>query len=255
MANERRVRADFVAGGLSVAMTAGDTTMQSNGLQDLPVIDTTTHALLALFQTDVLGRVIKKEIVRVTGHSAAAGSATVVRAQEGTTAQAWSIGDRWSMTSLSTDPIQIIADAAARPSVPYDGQFIKQVDNDQVRFWSGVTWRHVANFKILNAGSALAGSPPTVDADASPPYLIQAGTFVNVTNGSGGTGPINFPTPFPNGLLCVMAMNGDAGASDQLICGMYNANVSNFEVIAMNLSSHTRYANATLRFNWIAIGW
>lgn len=95
MANESRSRAGGVAGALSAAVAAGDTSISSAGLADLAVVDTTKHAALTVYTADANGRVTKREVVWVTAHTAAATTATVVRAQEGTTAQAWAVGDKF----------------------------------------------------------------------------------------------------------------------------------------------------------------
>lgn len=95
MANESRSRAGGVAGALSAALTTADTTISSAGLADLAAIDTTKHAALTLYTVDANGRVTKREVVWVTAHTAAATTATILRAQEGTTAQAWAIGDKF----------------------------------------------------------------------------------------------------------------------------------------------------------------
>lgn len=256
MANEIRRRETFAAGGLSVGLSTVDTTMQSNGLQDLPVLASDEYFPLSLFRTDSLGRITQKEVVYMTAHSAAAGSGTILRAQEGTTAQIWSAGDRWSLTDTALDNI-IVCKSTTRPAIKYDGMLLKELDTDYVRFWSGASYRHVANIKMYTCGASLAGGAAPAfpnEVEGAPPMLIQAGTIVIGTNTGGGTGPINFPNPFPNGLLTVFAINGDAGATDNVICSMYNQNASNFEIIAIR-SDGTRFASATLRFNWFAIGW
>lgn len=147
-----------------------------------------------------------------------------------------------------------VVTSTTRPASPYLDQVIEETDTGLQKKWNGSNWVTQANFKMFNVGSALTGSPPAIDT-GSIPFKMQCGTIVRVTNAGGGTGPISYPTPFPNGVLCVMAINGDAGATDLVVCAMYNMNVNDFEIIAMNLSTHGRYANATLRFNWIAIGW
>lgn len=96
MANELRQRTDGVAGALDAALTAVATSMSSPALADLPAVGTTEHAVLSLFTRDATtGRITKRETVWVTAHTAAATTATILRAQEGTTAQAWAVGDRW----------------------------------------------------------------------------------------------------------------------------------------------------------------
>lgn len=97
MANEKRVRANNVAGAVSTsALTTGSTTLNSAALADLPVVDSTNHAALTLFARDAAsGRYLVKEIVYVTAHTASATSATIVRGQEGTSAAAWDVGATW----------------------------------------------------------------------------------------------------------------------------------------------------------------
>lgn len=85
MSNEIRSRTNFVSGTLSVALSNVDTTMSSAGLASLAVIDSTNYAAIA----------IENEIVWVTTHTAAATTATILRAQEGTSAAAHSINVAW----------------------------------------------------------------------------------------------------------------------------------------------------------------
>lgn len=85
MANEIRVRGNLVSGTLSVALLAGDTTMSSAGLANLPAISASQHAVI----------IIENEIIYVTAHTAAATTATILRGQEGTTAAAHSLNVAW----------------------------------------------------------------------------------------------------------------------------------------------------------------
>lgn len=103
MANETRVRADFVAGALDATLAIGATSMSSPALADLPAISATQHALISLFTTDGNGRVTKKERIKVTAHTASATTATIVKAQEGTTDQAWASGDKWEHAPGAND--------------------------------------------------------------------------------------------------------------------------------------------------------
>ena len=258
MANEIRRRVDFAAGGLSVGLSTVDTTMQSNGLQDLPALAADEYFPLSLFRLDALGRITQKEVVYMTAHSAAAGSGTILRAQEGTTAQLWNAGDRWSLAHLARDPL-VVCKSSTQPATPYDGMMIKELDTDYVRFWSGVTWRHVANMKMFGAGSAMKnGPPPTPDgASNTPPFLVQAGTNVVTADGGGGAG-VTYPVAFPNGVLSVVLCNGDPGVHDDIVLaveiGSGATNLSGVWFTATN-NAGARYGGLTYRLNWIAIGW
>lgn len=93
MANELRARGNFVSGTLSVALTNVATSMSSAGLANLPVVDTTNHAAIA----------IENEIVWVTAHTAGATTATILRAQEGTTAATHALNVAWQHGPTALD--------------------------------------------------------------------------------------------------------------------------------------------------------
>lgn len=147
MANELRKRADFVAGGLTLGISATDTTMSSPGLMDLPPIGSTEFAALALFRTDASGRVTKKEIVWVLDHVVGTSAATIVRGREGTTAQVWDIGDRWSHTQTARD-ITIICTSATRPVNPHIGLEIYESDTTAKRVWDGTAWQQIGGIPV-----------------------------------------------------------------------------------------------------------
>jgi hypothetical protein len=103
VANELRSRTNMVAGGLTSSITSGATSMSSPGLADLGVIDATNYAAIMLFTADATGRILAKEIVWVTAHTAAATTATIVRGQEGTAAAAWAAGATWAHAATVKD--------------------------------------------------------------------------------------------------------------------------------------------------------
>lgn len=93
MANEIRVRGDFVSGTLSASLTNVATSMSAAGLANLPVVDSTKHAAIA----------IENEIVWVTAHTGGATTATILRGQEGTVAAAHNSGVAWQHGPTSLD--------------------------------------------------------------------------------------------------------------------------------------------------------
>lgn len=153
MANELRVRSDFVAGGLSAGMLTSDTAMSSAGLADLPAIGGTQHAVLTLFRVDVLGRVTLKETVYVTAHTASATTATVTRGREGTTAQTWLSGDRWSLSDVVSD-LLVVCTSGTRPSTPYTGMHIYETDTGAALYYSGTAWRYINETRLYSKGSS-----------------------------------------------------------------------------------------------------
>lgn len=85
MPNELRVRANGIGGKVEDnPLTAAATTLTSAGLAAVPVIGTTQHLALVLDPDGIDGA---PEIVWITAHTAAATTATILRAQEGTTAR------------------------------------------------------------------------------------------------------------------------------------------------------------------------
>lgn len=93
MANELRVRANFVKGTLTSSLDGSDTSMDSAELADLPAISSAEHAAIS----------IEEEIVWVTAHTASATTATILRAQEGTSAASHSNGASWVHAPTAKD--------------------------------------------------------------------------------------------------------------------------------------------------------
>jgi hypothetical protein len=91
VANELRLHANWVNGQVTDnPLLIGASTMNSVALASLPVVDTTNYAALTLDPASA-----SPEIVWVTAHTAAATVATILRAQENTTAKQFSAGTRW----------------------------------------------------------------------------------------------------------------------------------------------------------------
>lgn len=101
MANELRSRTNFVGGLVEDnPLTNVATTLNSAGLAALPVIDTTNHAALILDPDGIHGA---PEIVHVTAHSASSTTATILRAQESTSARQHLRDTYWVHTATVRD--------------------------------------------------------------------------------------------------------------------------------------------------------
>lgn len=126
-------------------------------------------------------------------------------------------------------------------------------------------WLRVGNLSAMN----LFGINSQLDGDstAATLFFAQAGTTVNVTDGA-GYARLTWPQAFPNGLLTVVAMNGDDGASGATYfssAGYNNAHKASgagtkkdwvYAVIAENANGNQiKQPNRVHRINWIAIGW
>ncbi len=101
MANELRVRANFTGGLIDDnPLTSGATTLTSNALQALQVIGATQHMVVVL---DPDGYGGNPEIAYLTGHTASAGTATLLRGQEGSTARAHLQDTPWVHSATVAD--------------------------------------------------------------------------------------------------------------------------------------------------------
>ena len=91
-----RLRFDAVRGELSAPIGTTDTVISSPGLARLGTVSSPDVALVCIYATDSNGNITNAENVYITSHVSAATSATVTRAGDGTTAQAWSSGTAWT---------------------------------------------------------------------------------------------------------------------------------------------------------------
>lgn len=101
MANELRVRSNFIDGLVeNNPLAIGGTTLTSAALSGLAAIGATQHAVIVLDPDALSGA---PEIIYVTAHTGAATTATIVRAQEGTTARAHTQDTPWVHTPTAKD--------------------------------------------------------------------------------------------------------------------------------------------------------
>lgn len=138
MANEIRLRRNNISGTITDnPLAIGATTINSAGFVDLPTVDATNHLILILDPQEVGGTA---EIVRVTAHTAAATSVTVVRGQEGTTARSHVFGTTWMHGPIADDFILNDVTSSTRPSTVFVGQGIFENDTKKLMFHNGTDW-------------------------------------------------------------------------------------------------------------------
>lgn len=127
-----RVRANNVYGTISDnPLLIGATSFTSLGLSLLPaIVSPTQHAVIVFDPKRVFG---EPEIVVVTSHLALGTTATITRAQYGTTARAHNQGTAWAHVPVGPDDYIAIVTSVTRPSNPYDGQVIYETDTNR---WS-----------------------------------------------------------------------------------------------------------------------
>ncbi len=118
MANELRVRTNNIGGLVedNPLATAG-TTLTSAGLQAIPAIGSTQHFPITIDPDGIGGA---PEIAYVTAHTLAAGSGTILRGQEGTSARDHARDTPWIHGILASDfPVSSVYTMPA--SVAYTG--------------------------------------------------------------------------------------------------------------------------------------
>jgi hypothetical protein len=131
-----RIRANNVYGVISDnPLSAASATFNSISLPLLPVI-AGAHAVVVFDPKRVYG---DPEIVVVTAHTAASTVATILRAQYGTSQRLHPQGTSWAHVPVNEDWIQILS-STTRPSNPYEGQFIFEMDTNKLYAYGGVDW-------------------------------------------------------------------------------------------------------------------
>lgn len=105
-----------------------------------------------------------------------------------------------------------------------------------------VTPDKMLGIDLFGIGGSGTASPPTAGTGQ---FYTQVGTTVGTTNVSGDL-TITFPAAFPNGIITVIACQGDITTGGLVAAYLFTP--SNFAVRMAN-------ANTSARINWIAIGW
>lgn len=109
--------------------------------------------------------------------------------------------------------------------------------------------RTVANMVQPTAGF-VGGTPP-----AGTLFKIQGASTVSTID-SFGNQSITFPTPFSSGVLTIVAINGDANIGPHSILECGGLGLASAVFRWWNVVGPTTYgAGASVRCNWIAIGW
>lgn len=133
-----RLRTNALRGVISDdPLTSGATTVNSTDFADLPTVAGTDDLLITLDPAALYG---DPEIVRVTAHTAAATSVTVVRGQLGTSARAHTANVQWVHAPATVDVIMQCT-STTRPSVGlYAGLHIFETDTLSLFRYDGAAW-------------------------------------------------------------------------------------------------------------------
>jgi hypothetical protein len=110
----------------------------------------------------------------------------------------------------------------------------------------------VRDSSVYGVGASIVNVPPFGNGGG---FLWQAGQIITTTNSAGGFG-FNFPTPFPNGVLSVMVMMGDATSTQiGVVAALWGGTtLSGFAGIAADIATGPINIG-TVRLNYLAVGW
>ncbi|MGY4543252.1 hypothetical protein ACVWY0_003185 [Arthrobacter sp. UYNi723] len=130
-----------------------------------------------------------------------------------------------------------------------------QVGANGIQEW--VKASEIGKIPLFGYGGALASTP-----DAGTQFLVQAGSQVNDSDGS-GYARLTFPKPFPNGLLSVVLTNGDQSVDRAVNRGTITLSVTGLpwntgtkdDVVYTVAVPTGQLASQRHRVDWIAIGW
>jgi len=110
----------------------------------------------------------------------------------------------------------------------------------------------VRDSSVFGVGAAVAGVPPFGNGGG---FLIQAGQVIVTTNAAGGA-VFNWPTPFPNGVLSVMIMMGDASSTQiGVVSGIWSQTTLTYWGGICGTLETGPIQTGSVRLNYIAIGW
>ncbi len=153
-------------------MSAASTTMRSAGLVNLEAISSTEHATVTIDPGRTAGA---PETVRVSAHTGASTSASVIRGQEGTSARTHSSTERW-VHGPTTYDYPLIVSSTSRPSSNiFEGQQIYEDDTNDLMVYDGATWAPYSAGGQVGYASASTAQTLTAAADLT-------GLSVTVTN-------------------------------------------------------------------------
>lgn len=173
MANELRVRQNFLGGLIEDnPLTSSATTLTSAALAAMVAIGSTQHLPIILDPDGLYG---EPEIAYITAHAAGATTATILRAQEGTTARAHPQDQRWShgptmQDFFSPGPLAILSYTAG---AAYSTSSTTSSDVDATNL--AIAFTAPASGKVL---VRLGGVGATSGSNASMYWQLREGTTV-----------------------------------------------------------------------------
>lgn len=242
-----RIPSDYLFGTLSQAAAIGDTSISSASFANLGTGYSTTVVLPVVLHDPSRG---VREMVWVTGHTAASTSVTVVRAKEGTTAQAWPSGTQWIVAATVARDGLSPSSAALLTAMTdqHVGMRALEQDTALVKQWTyAAGWQpEVGICRPVDVGTTAAGG--SVPNWAS--MICRVGC-VNTASPSSSLIAVTFASPFPNGAIGAFA---SAGIGTQFI-GVLNCESLTLSGMNVRVTQLNGNPPGLASISYLAIGW
>jgi len=236
-----RLYSNYLFGTLSAGIATSDLTINGAFLANLPAISGTTYCPLTL-QDPVSGNF---EIVHVTAHTASATSATVTRAQEGTTARSWVSGSFIANSPLAMDDgtVDTLANLNTNAAQYQIGALGVDSDNSRVHTMTNAGW--------LSPMYAEPGAnTPANDATVTPlsaNIQFGSGTFSLTTSGA-GIGTITIPKPLSTKMIAALCWQTGGLSTGQLFTTVLSTTQIKFQFNNYSNASQNSVACSGLYF-------
>lgn len=154
-----------------------------------------------------------------------------------------------------------VSSAAERDALPKTpGMSVTRLDvlGQPVEIWDGSVWNRMGP-KVIPGPNSQVGAQLANSAFTTGGFqpIFMPGTQVLVTDASGFFS-IDYPAAFPNGILFVSFWNGDATQGRDMIVSTAGSPFTQTLSVGYGSilnSDGTAKASATVRINYLAVGW
>jgi len=242
-----RAPVDFGFGTISVAAAIGDTTLTSTAFAALPSNFSTSNVCpLNLINPSTGAR----EVVWITGHTAASTTVTVIRGKEGTAAAAWASGSQWVCApTASRDGVPLMTTTQINALTDqHVGMRVLNTDTSSVWEWTfSAGWQdEVGLAKPTDVGGTFSGGTVTASGNVQ----MRTACVLSVTPSSGLVA-VTFASAFPNGIISAFSNSINGTQFVGAVC------CESLTTAGMNLRpvQYNSTPPATCSLSYVAYGW